>query len=390
MAARADAARRPRAERALGVGVLHGDAHVLVSVYAVDVEHLRDGAGRRSSRADAENGVELVHLQRAEALPGGKDHFGFFDGIAQPAVAGAGVLAAPGRRPAGRRGRLARGGDRRGAARATPTRTARCRSRRSRRSTATGRSSSTASSRWTRRRSGATSATAELPGRRRSCWRRRSSAAGRTARRSPLSPDGPDAAIAGDSQRINDFGYADDPTACKCPLGAHIRRANPRDAPGFFDGRLSNRHRIVRRGRAYGAPLRAGRTRGRRRRPRPGLRLLPGRHLAPVRDHPGALDRRRRPVRPRPRQGLPGRRAARHGGQDDDPRPPAVLPQAAAALRHPARRRLPLPAVDDRATRARPERVRRGRRAPSCGRARRRWRSSPGRGARARVRGTAR
>ena len=48
------------------------------------------------------------------------------------------------------------------------------------------------------------------------------------------------------------------PTACSCPLGAHIRRANPRDSPGFFDGRLSNRHRIVRRGRAYGAPLPPG------------------------------------------------------------------------------------------------------------------------------------
>ena len=38
-----------------------------------------------------------------------------------------------------------------------------------------------------------------------------------------------------------------------------------------------------------------------------------------------------------------------HGtdGQDDHPGPPAVLPQAAAALRHDARRRVPLPAVDD-------------------------------------------
>ena len=44
----------------------------------------------------------------------------------------------------------------------------------------------------------------------------------------------------------------------RCPLGAHIRRTNPRDAKGFFDGRLSNRHRIVRRGRAYGRPLGAG------------------------------------------------------------------------------------------------------------------------------------
>ena len=82
-------------------------------------------------------------------------------------------------------------------------------------------------------------------------------------------PSSPDAAVSSDPQRINDFGYADDPDGLRCPLGAHIRRTNPRDAHGFFDGRLSNRHRIVRRGRAYGPPLAAGRAGGRRRRPRP-------------------------------------------------------------------------------------------------------------------------
>ena len=58
--------------------------------------------------------------------------------------------------------------------------------------------------------------------------------------------------------RINDFGYEDDPLGLKCPAGAHIRRTNPRDSIGFFDGRLSNRHRIVRRGRPYGPPLPQG------------------------------------------------------------------------------------------------------------------------------------
>jgi Dyp-type peroxidase family len=73
-----------------------------------------------------------------------------------------------------------------------------------------------------------------------------------------VSPDSPDAKLSSDSQRINDFGYAEDPIGLRCPLGAHIRRTNPRDAEGFFDGRLSNRHRIVRRGRAYGRPLPPG------------------------------------------------------------------------------------------------------------------------------------
>ncbi|HSA81912.1 MAG TPA: hypothetical protein VLE23_13940, partial [Geminicoccaceae bacterium] len=76
----------------------------------------------------------------------------------------------------------------------------------------------------------------------------------------------------------NHFTYADDPHGERCPVGAHIRRANPRtgDVPagtrgwiarlvralGFKRGTFredliaSTRfHRLLRRGRAYGAPL---------------------------------------------------------------------------------------------------------------------------------------
>jgi Dyp-type peroxidase family len=58
----------------------------------------------------------------------------------------------------------------------------------------------------------------------------------------------------------NDFGYADgDAAGLGCPLGAHIRRANPRDALDPEAGpeqslRSANRHRLLRRGRAYGDP----------------------------------------------------------------------------------------------------------------------------------------
>jgi Dyp-type peroxidase family len=54
----------------------------------------------------------------------------------------------------------------------------------------------------------------------------------------------------------NDFGFAADRDGLRCPIGAHIRRANPRD--GFAADRpresvrRSNRHRILRRGRPYG------------------------------------------------------------------------------------------------------------------------------------------
>jgi len=44
----------------------------------------------------------------------------------------------------------------------------------------------------------------------------------------------------------------------KCPLGAHIRRANPRDAlveDPALSIQIVNRHRLIRRGRPYGPPL---------------------------------------------------------------------------------------------------------------------------------------
>jgi len=64
----------------------------------------------------------------------------------------------------------------------------------------------------------------------------------------PAAPDGVD--------QHNNFSYADkDPDGFGCPIGAHIRRTNPRDS--LFDNpavslKTVNRHRIIRRGRSYG------------------------------------------------------------------------------------------------------------------------------------------
>jgi Dyp-type peroxidase family len=61
----------------------------------------------------------------------------------------------------------------------------------------------------------------------------------------------------------NDFGYRDtDSLGQRCPLGAHIRRSNPRDASDPHLGpqktiAINKRHRILRRGRAYGKPVSA-------------------------------------------------------------------------------------------------------------------------------------
>ena len=72
-----------------------------------------------------------------------------------------------------------------------------------------------------------------------------------------LSPDGEDKRISDVRSRIDDFDYSRDPDGYRCPLGAHIRRTNPRDALGWGDVR-SKRHRIIRRGMPYGEPLPRG------------------------------------------------------------------------------------------------------------------------------------
>ncbi len=69
-----------------------------------------------------------------------------------------------------------------------------------------------------------------------------------------LAPEGDDATLA----LANDFGYhRDDARGLHCPVGAHIRRANPRDSldpdPGSAASlEITDRHRILRRGRAFG------------------------------------------------------------------------------------------------------------------------------------------
>jgi len=57
----------------------------------------------------------------------------------------------------------------------------------------------------------------------------------------------------GRRRRSNDFLYAGDPHGYRCPVGAHVRRTNPRDAlPG--GGERTMRHRIIRRGMRYKPP----------------------------------------------------------------------------------------------------------------------------------------
>ena len=69
-----------------------------------------------------------------------------------------------------------------------------------------------------------------------------------------LTPEKDDPELAGDYQRTNDFDYGKmDPHGYGCPLGAHIRRMNPRDTAVNM-----NRRKMIRRGGTYGPPLPEG------------------------------------------------------------------------------------------------------------------------------------
>jgi Dyp-type peroxidase family len=68
-----------------------------------------------------------------------------------------------------------------------------------------------------------------------------------------LAPDQDDPELGADPRRSNDFTYAADPDGRQVPLGAHMRRMNPRDTKLAILTDV-NVHRIIRRSTTYGAP----------------------------------------------------------------------------------------------------------------------------------------
>ena len=75
-----------------------------------------------------------------------------------------------------------------------------------------------------------------------------------------LSPDTDSPAGGIAPEQLNNFGYVDadgsgDPKGIRCPVGAHIRRVNPRGQPVAgqgVPGGSNNSHRLIRRGLPYG------------------------------------------------------------------------------------------------------------------------------------------
>ena len=223
------------------------DVHVAIAVLSSDEARLQ-AVAERARRAHAElPGVELIWRQDCYQLATGRTSFGFKDGIGQPAVEGTGRPSTNPRERPLKAGEIILGyPDETGELPPMPT------------PEVLGRNGTyvvfrklhtkVAAYRSYLRDRAATRAEEDLLG---------AKMVGRWQSGAPLavSPDTDDPELGSDSRRNNDFLFADDPRGFKCPVGAHARRANPRDAlngEGGVDVRL---HRMIRRGTSYGPML---------------------------------------------------------------------------------------------------------------------------------------
>jgi len=223
------------------------DVHVAIAILSSDTEQLQ-AADEKARRALTElPGVELIWRQDCYQLATGRTSFGFKDGIGQPSVEGSGRPPTnPHERPL-KAGEIVLGyPDETGELPPMPT------------PDVLGRNGTYVVFRklhtkvpayraYLRTRAASRDEENLLGAKMVGRWQSGAPLA--------LSPDQDDPELGGDPLRNNDFLFADDPRGFKCPVGAHARRANPRDAfdqDGSVDVRL---HRMIRRGTSYGPML---------------------------------------------------------------------------------------------------------------------------------------
>ena len=231
------------------------DIHVLVMISAMHREALEAHDRRLRASLERSGGLTVVGDDRGTAQPGGVEHFGNVDGFAQPSIEGSGVDPLPGQ------GAVLKGGgwrpiragefilgypDEENTLPGAPPPAELTANgsylvyRKLHQDVASFRAQLAAAAEHFL--GGEELLAAKLVGR----WR--------DGTPLDLSPQQPDPGIVADPERNNAFRYREDADGLRCPLGAHVRRANPRDSLPF-EGRLVNRHRLIRRGIPYGEPL---------------------------------------------------------------------------------------------------------------------------------------
>lgn len=235
-----------------------GDAHVLVMISAKDAAALAERDQRIRALVAQRGGASVVVTQLGAVLPTGREHFGYADGFSQPAIAGSRFPDHPGAGAPSEKGDwrpIAAGEfilgypDEQGSLPAAPPPDELSRNgsyvvyRKLRQDVAGFRRQLAEAAELYP--GGEAELAAKLVGR----WRDGT----------PLdsSPAREDPSLVADKKRNNAFDYGRDPDGMRCPVGSHIRRMNPRLSMPF-EGKLVNRHRVIRRGITYGDLLPEG------------------------------------------------------------------------------------------------------------------------------------
>lgn len=225
------------------------EVHLAVSLVAPEVEKLEEAITTARRNYQDLSGVSVIYRLDAVQLASGRTHFGFRDGIGQPLIQGTGSAGHPGQGPMLDIPKLLLGyADETGQIEPMPQ------------PEILGRNGTFMAFRKLHERvalfrkflsANSVSAEAEESLAAKIVGRWRSGAP------LMLCPERDDPVLGADSERNNDFTYASDPLGLKCPRGAHIRRANPRDS---LNNSLTDVtiHRCLRRGTSYGPELPEG------------------------------------------------------------------------------------------------------------------------------------
>jgi deferrochelatase/peroxidase EfeB len=230
-------------------GLASPNLHAIAILFARDVterERCRQEHGRYLSQCE---GVEVLSSLDLEAIPpfdSVREHFGYRDRLSQPVIAGTGVEPTPGSGPPIKAGEFFLGyPDEKGPPDELPQ--PEILSRNGSYLAYLRMEEHVGAFRAFLQQHGETSEEQELIA---------AKLMGRWRSGAPLvlAPEKDDPQLGIDPQRTNDFGYANmDPHGYGCPLGAHIRRMNPRDTAANVQ-----RRKMIRRGGTYGPPLPEG------------------------------------------------------------------------------------------------------------------------------------